>query len=245
MNCTPPTRVARRSLASVCAALLFAASVARAQVSLNTAVDLALRSSPKVKSAQDEVDKARAQISEAHDVYVPSITAGAGLGQSYGYSNYPPTLFTVNAGSLVYNSAQGSYIRSANAGFHAAQLALEDVREGVAQDAALAFIALDHDLQREQAIGQQNGFAASLVDIEQRRVDAGQDTQIDLTQARLTAAQLRLAALHIDVEILVMGGGTMNCLPADVGPPWTWAPAENFLRVLAALLDGGQDSKQA
>jgi outer membrane protein TolC len=182
---------------------LFSASTlqAPAQISLATAVDLALRTNPRVLGAHDDVAKARAQLAETHDVYVPSITAGSGAGQAYGYSPYPPTLFTVNSGSLVYNPSQKSYIRSAQTGLDAAQLALDDVRELVAQDTALAFVALDHDQQRDQVIRQQAAYADGLVQIVQQRLDGGQDTQINLTQAKLTAAQFRLNSLRAQDEI--------------------------------------------
>jgi len=176
---------------------------ARAQISLPSAVDLALRSNPRVKMAQDEVAKARAQLSEAQDVYIPSINAGAGLGQAYGYSEYPPTLFTISGGSLIYNAAQGFYIRSARAGVNAAQLSLQDARDAVAEDTALAFAALDRDQQREQAIQQQREYATRLVKIVEERVDAGQDKQIDLTDARLTAAQFHLALLRAQDDTAV------------------------------------------
>jgi outer membrane protein TolC len=175
--------------------VLALAPSARAQISLTTAVDLALRSNPRVLGAQDDVKKARAQLSQAHDAYIPAINLGAGLGQAYGYLPSPPTLFEVTAGSLVFNISQFAYIRSANAGVNAAQLTLQDVLEAVAQDTALGYVALDHDQQREQVIRQQTEYASALVTIVQERVDAGQDTQIDLTQVKLTAAQLRLAAL--------------------------------------------------
>jgi outer membrane protein TolC len=181
-----------------CALLAFAvvAVVAPAQISLNTAVDLALRSNPRVKGAQDDVRKANDQLAQTHDVYIPSLSAGADIGQAYGYSEYPPTLFTMTSGSMIYNTAQSSYVRSARAGLKAAQLSLEDTSEQVAEDTAIAFIALAHDQQREQVIGQQTGYANDLVTIVQQRVDAGQDTQIDLTQAKITAAQLRLVRLR-------------------------------------------------
>jgi outer membrane protein TolC len=184
---------------SLCIFLSLASS-AHAQISLTTAVDLALRGHPRVQSAEADVAKARAQLSESHYAYVPSVTAGAGLGQSYGYSPNPPTLFTVNGGSLVYNASQMSYIRSARAGLNAAILALEDVREAVAQDTALAYLALAHDQQREQVVREQAGYANTLVTISQQRLDAGQDTQIDLTQAKLTAAQLRFGILRAQDE---------------------------------------------
>jgi outer membrane protein TolC len=174
---------------------------APAQISLSTAVDLALRSNPRVLSAQDDVRKAHAQLSEVHDAYVPTITAGGGIGQAYGYSPNPPTLGTVSGGSLVFSASQSDYIRSANAGLKAANLALDDMQEAVAQDAALAFVALNHDQGRAQVIHQQSTFAESVATIVQQRLDAGQDTQIDLTQAKLTAAQLRLASMKSDDDV--------------------------------------------
>ncbi len=213
MTSLPPTRPMRGRSASVrplhlaiamaLSAVLALAPSAQGQISLGTAVDLALGSSPRVQGAEDDVKKARAQLSETHDAYVPTINAGAGIGQSYGYSTNPPTLFTVTGGSLVYSASQFYYTRASRAGLDAAELALDDMREAVAEDTALAFAALDHDQQREAAVRQQSGFATTLVTIVESRVNAGQDTAIELTQARLTAAQLRLASLRASDETAV------------------------------------------
>ena len=200
MTTHPPNRPGI-ALAFALALSAACAPSARAQISLTTAVDLAIRHNPRVRSAEADVLKANAQVSEALDAYIPSVSAGAGLGQAYGYSPNPPTLATVTGGSVIYNASQRFYLRSARQGFTAARLALEDVQEAVAQDAALAFIALDHDQQREEVIAQQAGFANSLVTIVQERVDAGQDTQMDLTQARLTAAQLRLGLMKAQDDV--------------------------------------------
>jgi len=178
-------------------------SAANAQISLSTAVDMALRSNPRVQGAQDDVAKAHNELSQALDAYVPSINAGAGIGQSYGYSPYPPTLFTLTGGSLVFSASQRSYIRSSRAGVDAAQLALDDIRAAVAEDTALAFASLDYDQQREKVVSQQAEFAKNLVTIVQSRVDAGRDPAIELTRARLNAAQLDLANLHAADDITV------------------------------------------
>jgi outer membrane protein TolC len=55
-------------------------------------------------------------------------------------------------------------------------------------------------MQRQAALREQQGFADRLVAIVQDRIDAGQDTPIDLTTARLSAAQIRLANLRADDE---------------------------------------------
>lgn len=177
---------------------LLATLPASGQLSLPSAVDLALRSSPRVKMAQSELGKSQALIAEAKDVYVPALNIGAGLGQSYGYSTNPPTLFTITAQSLVYNSSQFDYIRSARAGFAAASASLQDARNSVMEDTALAFVAVAHDEQREVVLQQQFDHAGRLVSIEEDRFNAGRDTQLDLTSARLTAAQFKLARLHAE-----------------------------------------------
>ncbi len=185
-----------------CLVMLLALTPAvQAQISLTAAVELALRSNPRVKSAQDDIAKAEAQLAQSKDVYFPSCNAGAGLGQAYGYSEYPPTLFTMSCGSVVYSSSQFSYLRSARAGLKAAELSLADVRETVAEDTALAWIALDHDQKRGAAVQQQHEYAMRLVQIVQERLDAGQDTPIGLTQAKLSAAELHLALQHEEDNI--------------------------------------------
>jgi outer membrane protein TolC len=185
----------RSGVIAAAVALSFVSS-APAQMSMTSAVDVAVRSHPKVRSAEATVQRAEAALKETHDVFIPAVTAGAGLGQAYGYSTNPPTLFSFSAGSLVYSSSQSSYIRSARAGLQSAQFALQDARETVAQDTALAVLAFQHDQQREVVIRQEADYATALVNIVQERLNAGQDTQISLTQARLTAAQFRVALLR-------------------------------------------------
>jgi outer membrane protein TolC len=183
--------------------------------------------------AQADAAKAKAALAETRDVYIPSLNAGAGLGQAYGYSPNPPTLFTFNAGSLVYNASQFSYIRSAKAGLSAAELALADVRESVAEDTANTFLALDKDQKREQTLGQQSAYAQRLVQIVSDRFDAGQDTGIDLTSARLTAAQIRLNLLRAEDDTAndtihlqrIIGVPATGTLRAEGGFPSVPVPA--------------------
>lgn len=169
---------------------------ARAQVSLATAVDLALTHSPKLRSAQADVDKAHALLHEAHDVYVPVVLAGSGLGNSYGYSPNPPAVFTFSAQSLAFTFSQEDYIRAARSGLSASLLALENVREGVIEDTTLSFLALEHDRSREAVLGQEDEMAKRLVAIVEDRVSVGRDSAIDLTTAQLAVAQFHLSVLR-------------------------------------------------
>lgn len=179
-----------------CGAWTLAAAPAVAQISFTTAIDLALKNNPKVLAAEAAAAKAQAALQGSKDVYIPSLVGGSGLGYSYGFPVGQPSIFNFTSQSLLFNFSQRDYVRAARAALDAANLALKDAREAVAEDTAITYIALDRDTAREAALDDQSGYAKHLVEIVQERLDAGQDTAIGLTMARLTAARIRLAKLH-------------------------------------------------
>jgi outer membrane protein TolC len=189
-----------RLIIAICVVAV-AVTPAMAQISFTTAVDLALRNSPRVRMAQADVDKARASLEEARDVYVPTLVGGSGLGYSYGFPVGQPSIFNFTSQSLLFNYSQHDYLRAARAALESANFALMDVRLAVAEDAALTYLALDRDRQRQVALDEEQSYAGRLVRIVQDRLDGGQDTPIDLTVARLSAAQIRLARLRADDEM--------------------------------------------
>jgi outer membrane protein TolC len=188
-------------LGITCFALACAAAAASAQISLITAVDLAVKSSPKVLMAQADVDKALATVQQLRDAYIPNVVGGSGVGPpSYGFPLGQPSIFNITSQSLVFSYSQRDYMRAASAALDAAKLNLKDAREAVAEDTAVTYLSLNRDLQREAALRDQQGFADRLVAIVQQRLDAGQDTPIDLTTSRLSAAQIKLARLRAEDE---------------------------------------------
>src|SRR5271154_3818075 len=191
-------------LCIACSAFAIAVAPASAQISFSTAISLALKSNPKVLAAQADVDKALASLQQLRDVYIPSVVGGSGLGPpSYGFPLGQPSIFNITATSLVFSYSQRDYLRAATAALDAAKFTLKDIREGVAEDTAITYLALNRDMQRQTALQQQQGFADRLVSIRQERLDAGEDPPIDLPASRLTAAQIRLARLRAEDETAV------------------------------------------
>ncbi len=179
----------------------FVVAPAYAQISFSTAVALALKNSPKVLTAQADVDKALAAVQQIRDAFIPNIVGGSGVGPpSYGYPLGQPSIFNITSQSLVFSYSQHDYLRAAQAALDATRHNLKDIRQGVAEDAAVTYLALDRDLRRQAALQQQQGFADHLVIIVQARLDEGQDTPIDLTTSRLNAAQVRFARLRAEDE---------------------------------------------
>jgi outer membrane protein TolC len=203
---------------SVAAAFLCAAVSASAQISFTSAVDLALRNSPRVKMAQDDVNRAAAGLAEAKSVFIPSLSGSIGAGPSYGITTSVPTIFTINAQSLAFNFSQLDYIRAARASLQASSATLQDVREQVEEDMAITYISLDRAQQRQAAMTEEYGYALKLVSIVEQRLDAGRDTPMELKQARRTSVQIRLQQLQLDDEISTLREhfAQLIGLPADL-----------------------------
>lgn len=186
----------------VALALLAAPALSSAQVSLKTLVDMAAKNSGPVRTAQADLDKARAALAQSRDAFIPTISFGSGLPAfpSVGFTGNLPTIWEANVSSLVFSLPQMKYIRAARAGVEAAVANLKDAREQVLLDTSTIYIELDTVTQELAVVQQQETFANRLVDIEQQRAEAGVDPLSDLLQAKLTAAQLKLKRLHLETR---------------------------------------------
>jgi len=194
-----------RRIATIFSGLTLAAcSCASAQISLSTAVDLALHNDPKVKLAQADLDKAQSAVSETHDAYVPSAGINAGYGQSTGVPLSVPIVFSFASQSLLFNFSQKDYVRAAELGLKAAKLSMKEVHDQVAEDAIVTYLNLDHAHNRQAAIDDEYSHATRLVQIVQQRLEAGDDTNIELLKAKRTAAQLHLQKLQAEDDIAVL-----------------------------------------
>jgi outer membrane protein TolC len=170
---------------------------ARGQVSFYTAVDLALRNSTQVRISAADVQRAEAAVMQSVDAYKPSFSVGSSLGYSYGFPVGQPSVYSVSATSLAFSFSQPKYIRAARSALVAAQMQLKDTRQQVILDAALDYIELTTVSQQISALDQETGFVSRLIEIETDRVNAGVDSKVELTQARLTASQIALRRLHL------------------------------------------------
>src|SRR5690348_11218163 len=180
------------------AGALLCAPGAAAQISLASAVDLALQNSPKIRIAAADVQRAEAGLSETKDAYVPNFVLGSGVGYTYGFPVGQPSIFNVTSESLLYSFSQPSYVRAAKAALKSAQLTLKDKKDAVAMDCALAYIQLDTDNAELAELARERNAAEKLVDIERQRLTAGVASRMDQTKAEITAAQVDLNRFHIE-----------------------------------------------
>lgn len=182
--------------------LLSASATAAAQVSLTTIVEMAQQNSNSVRMAEADVRRTIAQYAESRDVFLPSLYFGSGLPAfpEVGFTGALPTIWDANVQSMVFSMPLIRYSQAAHAAVQAANLSLKDAREQVALDASSAYIELDTVNREMQAAQEQNEDAARMVQIEEQRTQAGVDPLMELLQAKLSAAQLRLNRLHLETR---------------------------------------------
>ncbi|HET8638245.1 MAG TPA: TolC family protein [Acidobacteriaceae bacterium] len=184
------------SLAMGAGALLCAPG-ATAQISLASAVDLALQNSPKIRIASADVQRAEAGLAETKDAYVPNFVLGSGVGYTYGFPVGQPSIFNVTSESLLYSFSQPSYVRAARAALKSAELNLDDNKDAVTLDCALAYLQLNTDVAELASLDREKDAAETLVTIERQRLAAGVASRMDETNAEITAAQIDLKRLNL------------------------------------------------
>ena len=173
-------------------------AVAADTVSLYTVVDLALRNSKAVQVAEAEREHAHGSMLEMRDAYIPNFSLGSGLGYSYGFPLGNPTLFNVTSTSLLFSFSQKYYIHSASAALKAATLSLKNARQQVILDASLNYIELDKTLAQINALNQAIAATDTMVAVVGERLRAGLESKVNLTQAKLTRAKIRLRTMQME-----------------------------------------------
>jgi outer membrane protein TolC len=169
------------------------------QISLISSVNLALSNDPRVRMAESDVARARASLQEARDAFVPSITgSSSGAGYAYGFPLGIPTVFSFSAQSLVFSFSQKDYIRAAREGLAASDRALDEIREDVAEDTNVTYLALSNDQRQHDALLQEATYATRLQQIVKDRLDAGRETEINYLRAKRNVVQIHLQVLQIE-----------------------------------------------
>jgi len=181
-----------------------AISQVNGQVSLTSAVDRALENSPKILSAEHDVNRAKAALAVTKDIFIPSVVTGGGVGDAYGITLSVPTIFTINAQSLVYSAQQRFYIRAARSDLQAASLALQEARGQIEEDTVLTYLSLDHAQKTAEVVAEQYALALKLVSIVEDRVNAKLENDLELIKSQRVAVQLKLQKIRAENDEMVL-----------------------------------------
>ncbi len=186
-----------------------------------TAIELALRNSAASGVSRADLDRARATVTEARDLFLPSMTLGAALGYSNGFplslEGSAPSLFNVNIQGLLLNAAQHDYIKAAKSDVQATAAQNADRRNDVIMETALAYMQLDLLDSSLTVQQEQQEAAARFQDIAAQRVQAGLDSPVELTRAKLAVAKthLDITRTHTAADQLRQRLAQLTGLPAS------------------------------
>src|SRR5260370_32387446 len=139
--------VAPTKWSKVALALIFVpGSLLAEPVTLRHAVELALKHATAYSIAAADEQRAFANYRELRNNFIPQVTAGAGLGWSYGFplslEGAAPSLFNINAQSPIYHFELQDFLRAARAEIAGSSLRSKDQRNQVIQDTVLSYAEL-------------------------------------------------------------------------------------------------------
>ena len=189
-------------------------------LSFRQAVELAVRHSGGMAIAAAEQTRAQQSYQEARSLFYPTMTAGSGLAATWGFplsiENSAPSIFRLNSQQYLINESQRESIRAAKTEWAASNLTLDERRHAVILETALVYSELDKLANSSAVLGQQQDAALRVEQIEQERVRAGVDSEVELTKARLGTARvkMRLAEAQESVDVLRLRLAQLTGLPA-------------------------------
>jgi outer membrane protein TolC len=221
----PKTPVARAHKASLAVLLLLLllllpTLLLAEPVTLKHAVELALKHATASSIAAADEQRAFANYRELRNNFIPQVTAGAGLGWSYGFplslEGAAPSLFNINAQSPIYHFELKDFLRAARAETAGAALRSKDQRNQVIQDTVLSYAELQKWEQRLAGLRETEADAQKMQAAVAQRVKEGVDSELENTKARLSVARvhMRIAEAEGAADVLRERLSKLTGLPA-------------------------------
>jgi outer membrane protein TolC len=175
---------------------LLCSSAAAEPLPFRRAIELALQHGGPVAIAAAERTRAHEAYLELRNMYLPQVIVGSGLGATAGFplslEGAAPSVLNLTTQQFLFNPAQKDFIRAAKTEWDATTFNTTDRRNQVLLDTALAYIELDRLTAALNVLRQEEETAMRVEQIVRERVQAGVDSEVDMTRARLSSARVRM-----------------------------------------------------
>lgn len=225
------------ALALACASLPAAGSPA--PLTLEAAVDLALRANPQLRAAASEVAAQEGSLAQAGALPNPELEL-----LREGRQRESRTLTATVSIPIELGGKRAARVDAARQGRALAAIALDAERSRVRADTTAAFHEALAAAERERLAQELVALAGRALDAAVRRVDAGQLSPVEQTRARVAQGGARIEALQAAreleaarIRLAAMWSGDARGLqlvaPAQATPPQP-APLERLLDRLDA-----------
>jgi outer membrane protein len=164
-------------------------------MTLRQALDLALQQSPDVVLARLDQQKARYQVTIAHDPFSPKVFAGSGAAYTYGFptsiDGNAPSLLEMKTSMAIFDKPQSYAVAQAKENLRGAEIDVASRQEEVAYKVASLFLDAEYASRSYAAAVRQ---AETLVHVQQlvdARVAEGREISIESTRANLAIQKAR------------------------------------------------------
>ena len=178
-----------------CSIAVLASPVETRPVTLQQAVDLALRQNPDYLLARLDEEKARQAAREARSPFIPRVSVGSGLAYSSGFplsiEGSAPSIVQAYGSRFIYNRPQSYRVKEAGEMATAAAHASGAKADEIAFRVAAAYLDFERASRAESSAQQQIETLARVERLVDERVRAGREIPLELTRARVEAARAR------------------------------------------------------
>jgi outer membrane protein TolC len=186
---------------------LVAALPALAEVhtmTLQQAVNLALKQSPEVVLARLDEQRARDQVRIAKDPFTPKVYGGSGLAYTYGYPNSiegsAPSIFEVRTNMSLFNRPQSYQLASARESARGAALDTQSKNEDVAFRTASLFLDAQQAARAAKSMTIEVENLQRVAESTRTRVEEGREIPLEQKRADLNLARARQRAGDFDAN---------------------------------------------
>ncbi len=188
---------------AVCTLIVLASSLLAASddppadpLSFHRAIDLALQHSGIMGIAAASQLRSRKAYEEVRNHYLPQLTAGSGIGYSYGFpltlEGSAPAIANFTSQQSLFNLSLRQFLKAAKIDWQAASFDVQDKRAEVILDTAVSYAQLVNLTGKLNTLADAQRAADKAQSITEQRLTEGVDSKLELTRSQLSAARIRL-----------------------------------------------------
>ena len=189
------------------------------------AIDLALQHSGVMGIAAAGQLRSRKAYEEVRNHYYPQLTAGSGLGYSYGFpltlEGSAPAVASFTSQQSLFNLSLRQFLKAAKIDWQATSFDIQDKRAEVILDTALTYAQLVNLNAKIGALESARASSEKAEFVTGERVKEGVDSQLEFTRSQLASARvrLRLADAQAQLDVLREHLARLTGLPtAEIQP---------------------------
>lgn len=178
------------------------------RITLRQAVALALENNRDVLLAEVAVARAEAEHREAESVFKPQVLVGTGLAATRGFplsiEGSAPSIFHIAATQALFNPNLKNVARQAGQMREATQRSLEAKRDEIIAQTVLTYLDLDRSRRSLEYARSQRQNLLAAERIVNERVQAGLETPLERTRARLQTARSRRRSVALENQVAML-----------------------------------------